>query len=336
MAKHLPDADRPDQRAQRAVVPDDLQALADLGEDAARLRLRLIARRGRYTAQQQRRKEERDRVDQDRDRRGEPMDERAGDARTHELRRGIRNADLRVRLDQVAASDTLGHEDLVGRPADDRARAHEESHDVEERHREHAEPGAHRHREQRQAAPDVGRDDDRQLRQAVDQHAGEQAEERERQRFQRGEDAHFERRGVQHQRRGERQREERDLAAEVRDRERAPQFHEVGIAPQAVDPTAGVDLLQECCHCSSFVFGDRSQLDGGCALSPKRDESPSLCARRKGDGNFSTDPPASNPAGCRPAESGLGIETRDARRHPARVRAVCGDAGVVSAHGFWA
>ena len=83
------------------------------------------------------------------------------------------------------------------------------------------------------AAAHVAGDDDRQLARAVHQHAREEAEERIGQRLERGEHADLEGRGVQHQRRGERQREERDLPAEVRDRERAPELAEVGVAATA-------------------------------------------------------------------------------------------------------
>ena len=84
------------------------------------------------------------------------------------------------------------------------------------------------------------------------EHARGQPEERERQRLERRQDADLERRRVKEERRRERERQERDVPAEVGDRERAPELHEVRVAPQAGDPPAGVHLLQDRCHCSSF------------------------------------------------------------------------------------
>src|SRR3989475_663922 len=60
------------------------------------------------------------------------------------------------------------------------------------------------------------------------------AEERERQRLERGEDAHLERRRIEQQGAGERQRQEGDLPAEMGDGERAPQPHKIAVAPQPV------------------------------------------------------------------------------------------------------
>src|SRR5206468_3424307 len=51
MAEHLPYRDRPGERAQRRVVPDLGQTLADLGADAATAELRRVALFWRNTAQ---------------------------------------------------------------------------------------------------------------------------------------------------------------------------------------------------------------------------------------------------------------------------------------------
>src|SRR5229473_1989215 len=146
-----------------------------------------------------RRNQERQRIEQDRERRREPLDQRTGNSGTDELRGGVAHPDLGVRFDQIAAPDPFGHEDLVSRPTADRSESDEESDRIEHRHGERAEPRAKRHREQSQAARDVRPYDDRKLGHAVHQDAGEQAEQRERQRLERREDAHFERRRIEQQ-----------------------------------------------------------------------------------------------------------------------------------------
>src|SRR2546422_996873 len=152
----------------------------------------------------------------------------------------IAQADLGVRFDQIAAPDPFGHEDLISRPAANGSKADEESDRIEHPHGERIEPRVNRHGEQGQGARDVRPYDDRKLGRAVHQHAGEQAEERERQRLERREDAHFERRRIEQQGAGERQREEGDLPAEVGDGERAPQPHEIAVAPQPVERSGGI------------------------------------------------------------------------------------------------
>ena len=86
VAEHLPHGDRPGERAQRRVVPDLGQALANFGADALAAQLRCVARPGRDAAQDPGRDKKRESVEQDRERRGEPLDQRAGEPRPDELR----------------------------------------------------------------------------------------------------------------------------------------------------------------------------------------------------------------------------------------------------------
>ncbi len=85
---------------------------------------------------------------------------------------------------------------------------------------------------------DVGGDDDRQLAHAVEQHAGVQRHQRERQRLERDQHAHLQRRRVQQQRRRQRQREVGDLRAERRDRQRRPELPEIRRPPEPAERTA--------------------------------------------------------------------------------------------------
>jgi len=234
MPENLPDGDRPGERTQHGVAPDRGQSFANFRADARGAHLRRVVGPGADAAQNPGRNQERQRIEQYRERRREPLDQRTGNSGADELRGGVAHPDLGVRFDQVAAPDPFGHEDLVGRPAANGAKSDEEPDRVEHPHGEHAEPRAKRHREQGQGARDVRPYDDRKLGQAVHQHACEQAEERERQRLERGEDAHLERRRIEQQGAGERQGQEGDLPAEMGDGERAPQPHKIAVAPQPV------------------------------------------------------------------------------------------------------
>jgi hypothetical protein len=257
VAEDLPQADRPHERAQRRVVPHDREALAHFRDEVARPCLRRVGRRRGNPAQHQRRHEEAERVEQDREGRREPLDEHAREPGPTSCAAESEMPIFAFASTEVAPSHALGHEDLVRGPADDRARADEEAHDVERRHVEEAEPRTDRHRQEGQGAPDIRRDDDRKLRQAIDEHARGKPEEREGERLEGREDPDFEGCRVQEQRRGERQCEERDLPAEVGDRERAPELHEVRVSPEASEPLAGMHLFQDRGHCSSFRWGQR-------------------------------------------------------------------------------
>ena len=202
-------------------------------------------------AQHQRRDEEADGIERDRERRAQQLDQSAGEARPDERRRRLAERDLRVRLDQPLASCELRKQHLVRRAADDILHAAEEADDEQHVDRKRAEPRGDRHGEQRDAARDVGDDDDGKLAHAVEHHAGVQRHERERQRLERDEHAHLHRRRVQQQRRGKRQREVRDLRAERGDGQRSPQLAEIVRNPQAAKAVADRSS-KLCCHDGAY------------------------------------------------------------------------------------
>ena len=238
VVQELPQPGEPGERRQRRVAAHELQPLGDLVGDAGpRARMRHVARHAQVP-QHQRRDQERDRVDEDRERRGQRLDQEAGDAGADQRRAGLAERDLRVGLDQPPASRHLREQHLVGRAADDVLDTAEEADRVEHLDREPAGERRHRDGRERERAAHVGDDDDRQLADPVDQHARVQREQRERKRLERDQHPHLERRGVQHQRRRQRQREVGDLRAERRDRQRQPHAPEVGRQPQAGEPAA--------------------------------------------------------------------------------------------------
>ncbi len=232
---------RPPRRGHaHGAAPDRGQSFANLCTDARGAHFRRVVGPGTDAAQNPGRKEERQSIDQYRERRREPLNQCPGNSGTDELRCRIAHPDLGVRFDQIAAPDPFGHEDLVSRPTANGSESDEEPDRIEHAHGEHAEPHAKRHREQGQGARDVRPHDDRKLGHAVYQYAGEQAEERERQRLEGRKDAHFERCRVEQQRAGEGQRQEGDLPAEVCDGERGPQPHKIAVAPQPVERSGGI------------------------------------------------------------------------------------------------
>ena len=189
-------------------------------------------------AQQQRRKEECARIEQDRKRRGQQLDETAGHARADQRGRRFAERDLRVRLDQPLAAGELRQQHLVSGAAHHVLHAAEETDGEQDVDRQRAHERRNRYGEQRRAACQVRGDDDGQLAHAVEQHTRVQRHERERQRLERHEDAHLQRRGVQQQRRRQRQREVGDLGAERRDRQRDPELPEILRPPEAAKRAA--------------------------------------------------------------------------------------------------
>ena len=71
------------------------------------------------------------RVEEDGEGRLDGLDEEAGDRRPGDLRRGARELELRVALDQLVALDDVGQVRLVGDVEEDLERAGEEGHDVD-------------------------------------------------------------------------------------------------------------------------------------------------------------------------------------------------------------
>ncbi len=279
-------------------------------------------------AQHQRRGEERQRVDEDRDRRGQRLDQHAGDARADERGPGLAERDLRVGLDEAPAPGHLREQHLVGRAADDVLDAAEEADREQHLDREPVgERGERDHRERERAAH-VGDDHDRQLADAVDQHARLQREERERERLERDEYAHLQRRRVQQDRGGQRQREVRDLRAERRDRQRQPHAPEVGGQPQAGERAAQLALQAVDHRRASVSFDTRASADGG--SPPHRGwRHGTRCRRGRRDGEeVPTRKPRRDPAGSPSgkarsvrARPGCGRRPRRASRRPTRAPA---------------
>src|SRR5439155_2023051 len=99
-----------------------------------------------------------------------------------------------------------------------------------------------RNRSERERAPEVRHHEDRPARQPVDPDPGRQAEEQERKEVDRSKRRDLERRRVQRQDGDERQRDARDLRAELTDALSRPELQKIGMPPQAAvrpDPYAG-------------------------------------------------------------------------------------------------
>ena len=236
--QQLPQRRDPRERKQRAVVPHELQALDDLRRDG-RLgsRVRHVARHA-DASQHERRVEERQRVEDDRKRRGQQLDKPTGQTRADQCRRRLTQRDLGIGLDQAFATGQLRKQHLVRAAADDVRDAAKETDDVKDLHGQRAGERGQRNYEQRQPPHEVRRDHDRELAYAVEQHARVQRNEREGQRFERDEDAHLQRGGVQKQRRRQRQRKVGDLATKGRDRQRRPKLPEIRRKPEPAKRTA--------------------------------------------------------------------------------------------------
>src|SRR4051794_15007581 len=163
----------------------------------------------------------------------EQADEDARDAGTQDLRRRLRDLQLGVALHQLVALDD-GREVALPRDVEEhRQAAVDEAHDVQLPDRQHVEVERDRDRGDGDRPPDVARDEDRPSPQAVDPHAGRQAEEDERQELVRGQKADLERGNVEDGRRDERQGELRDGGPEDRRGLGRPQLEEVGVAQEA-------------------------------------------------------------------------------------------------------
>jgi hypothetical protein len=233
VVEQLPQPGEPRECEQGPVVADQYQPLGDLGHHRlARAIVRDVAGRA-HPPQQQRRDEEGQRVDGDRKRRGQHLDQRAGQPRADQRRRRLAQRDLRVRLDQPAAPRHLREQHLVGGPADDVLHTTQEPHHVEHLDRQQVGVRGDGQQQQRHAAPEIGEDHDGQLAHAVEQHTRVQRDQCERQRLQRHQHPHLERRCLQQHGRRQRQREVGDLRAERRDGHRCPQAQEVRLPPKA-------------------------------------------------------------------------------------------------------
>ena len=159
----LPDREPPRERTQDRIVPDQLQALFGVfphgrvfGKNSWRVTGLWL-----YAFQHPRRRKKRDGIEQDGKRCRQPMDKNSRQTGADELRTRIGKGNARVGFDKIFTTDTLRHEYLIRRPADDATNTNQKPHDIKHRHRQPAEPRRNRNGEQRQTAADIGHDNER-------------------------------------------------------------------------------------------------------------------------------------------------------------------------------
>jgi hypothetical protein len=121
------------------------------------------------------RDEERDRIRGERERCRQQLDEGAGERRSAHPRGRAADAELAVRLDDVARRDDEDEQRAVRDVEDDREHADEEGHDEELLEREDVEHRANGNPSEERRSPEVGHDHQPAApRPAVDPHAREQ------------------------------------------------------------------------------------------------------------------------------------------------------------------
>jgi hypothetical protein len=182
--------------------------------------------------QEQRRAEKADRVEQDRNRRLQHGDQRAADAGPGDLRRRPARLQLRVALVDLVAVDERWQVGLVRDVEEHRHHAHDEADHVQLPDGQHAEQECDGDRQERGRTAQVREDQDRAPAQAIDPSSGGQADQHEWQELDRAEQRELERLDLEHDRRDERDREERDLGAELTDRLGCPQVSEVAVTDE--------------------------------------------------------------------------------------------------------
>ena len=180
-----------------------------------------------------RRPQEADGVEKDRVRSGECPDQDAGQPGAGERRCGSADLELRVAVDELVSVDERGQVRLVRDVEEHRADADEEADGVELPDGERVEGIRDRHRRQCRCSPEVAEDEDRLASQPIDPDPCRQREEQERKEFDGSEQGNLEGARLEDQDRGERQRELRDLRAELADRLRRPEPQEVRVSPES-------------------------------------------------------------------------------------------------------
>ena len=189
-------------------------------------------------------------VQRHRERRLEEPDQEAGRGRPRDLRRGPRDLQLRVALDQLVAVHDRGQVALVGDVEEHGQAAVDEADGVELPDRQGVERERDGDRGDRGGAADVGHDHDRASPQAVHPHAGREAEQDERQELDRRQQPELERADLERRRGDQRQRQLGDGAAEDGDRLGRPELEEVGVAQEAATRRRHGDR----------VYGDRQPM----------------------------------------------------------------------------
>ena len=202
---------------------------------------------------EQRRAEEADGVEDDRNGRAQQVDE---DARQDPDRRAARRAadlQLRVPLDELVPVDERRQIRLVGNVEEDGRDPDEEAHCKELPDRQRIECVRDRDRDQEPRARKISEDENRTTRQTIDPHSRRQADEDEREKLDDVQGRDLEHRRVQHDHRGERQRERAELRPELTDGLRRPELEKIRVLPETPFWPEGHD-----CSVASTSAGARS------------------------------------------------------------------------------
>src|SRR6185503_10719204 len=141
--------------------------------------------------------------------------------------------ELGVALDELVTLHDRGQVALVGDVEEDRQAAVDEPDEVQLPDREPTEGERDRDRDQAERPPEVAHDQDWPPPQAIHPDAGGQAQEDERQEFDRAEEGELERRDLEDRRRDEGQGEQRHLRPEDADGLGRPELQEVRMPEEA-------------------------------------------------------------------------------------------------------
>lgn len=133
----------------------------------------------------------------------------------------------------MLARDERGEVRLVRDVEEDGADPDEEPDHVELPERQRVRDIRNRNAGKEYGSPEVACDQDRAARQPVNPDPGREREEDEGEELDRSERRDLERRGVENEHGGERQRELRDLSTKLADGLRRPQLEEVAVAPES-------------------------------------------------------------------------------------------------------
>jgi len=150
-----------------------------------------------------------------------------------DLRARPAELELRVPLDELLFGDERREIGLVCDVEEDGERAGDKADDVELPDRHVPDDRGERDGAEGECPPDVRGDEDRPPCEPVDPNARRQREEEEGQHLDRPEEGDTERGRIERDDGDEREREVRDLRAELADRLRAPEAHEVAMAEEA-------------------------------------------------------------------------------------------------------
>jgi hypothetical protein len=182
------------------------------------------------------RHQERPGVDGHRQRCGEQQDKAAAEGRTGNVDGRTGQHQGAVGRQQLLAGHEHRCERLAGDGVEQGAHAGQHHHGVQLRQGERAEHRGQRDRADQQQLTEVGEHEDSLVRQAIHPHAGRQPEREMRQEAGRAEEAHLDRRGVQGDHRGQRQRHRRHAGSQQGHRVPDEQPAEVLVAHEQGHP----------------------------------------------------------------------------------------------------